>query len=378
MRLLADALVDQHVRIDRHANGEDDAGDTGQRERRANQNHRCEYEQDVHGEGEIGENAENAVGRDHVDDDEDPADIGRPLACVDRILPETGPYRALLDHGELRRQGAGPEQDREAARFVEGEIAGDLPGAAGDRRANHGRRNDLAVEHDGKWPADVLRSDLPEFLSAAQIEAEGHVRLAGLLVEALLRVDQIFAVDHDALLDLDRPAAFLHWQRLDLIRRIARVGDEPEVELGGLPDDLLELRRVLKPGHLDQHAVDALLLDHRFLGAHRVDATIEHFDRLRHGVAHFIAYRRISQGQLDSRVGLGHLEAAPVAGGQRAADRLAQRLQQREGLFAIPGVRDADEHAARLGRDAARQRDFSVAHFLADVVAERVDLGFDD
>ena len=33
--LLADALVDQHVGVDRHADGQDDAGDAGQRQRPA-------------------------------------------------------------------------------------------------------------------------------------------------------------------------------------------------------------------------------------------------------------------------------------------------------------------------------------------------------
>ena len=153
-------------------------------------------------EREVGENAEDAVGRDHVDDDQDAADIGRALAGVDRILPEAGADRALLDHGELRRQRAGAQQDRQVAGFVEREIAGDLAGAAGDRRADDRRRNDLAVEHDGERPADVLRRDLSEFLPAAQVEAEGDVRLAGLLIEALLRVDKVLAVDHDALLHL--------------------------------------------------------------------------------------------------------------------------------------------------------------------------------
>ena len=35
--LLADALVDQHVGVDRHADGQHDAGDAGQRQRRAEQ-----------------------------------------------------------------------------------------------------------------------------------------------------------------------------------------------------------------------------------------------------------------------------------------------------------------------------------------------------
>ena len=101
----------------------------------------------------------------------------------------------------------------------------------------------------------------------------------------------------------DRPAALLHRQRLDLVRRIARIGDELEVELGGLADDLLELGRVLKPGHLDQHAVDALLLDHGLLGAHGVDAAVQHLDRLRHRVAHLVGDRRRRSASAGRRVG---------------------------------------------------------------------------
>ena len=140
------------------------------------------------------------------------------------VLAETRPDRALLDHGQLGGQGAGAQQDRQAARLVDGEIAGDLTGAPGDRRADDRGRDDLAVEHDGERPADILGRDPAELLSATQVEAEGDVGLAGLLVEALLSVDQVLAVDHHALLHGDRPAALLHRQLLDLVRRIARIG----------------------------------------------------------------------------------------------------------------------------------------------------------
>src|SRR6202044_3365560 len=103
--------------------------------------------------------------------------------------------------------------------------------------------------------ADIRRRDLAESLPTAQIEAEADVRLAALLVEALLRVDQVLAVDHDPLLHLNRPAALLHRQRLGLVRRIARIGYQAELELGGLADHVLERRRVLAARRLNQHAV---------------------------------------------------------------------------------------------------------------------------
>ena len=77
-------------------------------------------------EREIGEHAENAVGREHVDDDQRAADQRRALARVDRILAEARADRALLDHGELGRQRAGAQQHREIVGLLDREIAGDL------------------------------------------------------------------------------------------------------------------------------------------------------------------------------------------------------------------------------------------------------------
>ena len=74
--------------------------------------------------------------------------------------------RALLDDGELGRQRAGAEQDREVVGGLDGEVAADLTGAAEDRLADHRRRDHLVVEHDGERPADVLLGDVAEFARA--------------------------------------------------------------------------------------------------------------------------------------------------------------------------------------------------------------------
>ena len=62
--------------------------------------------------------------------------------------------------------------------------------------------------------------------------------------------------------------------------RLAGVGDEAELELGGGAEQLLQLGRVLQARHLDDDAVDALLLDVGLLGAGAVEAAVQHFDRL--------------------------------------------------------------------------------------------------
>ncbi len=71
---------------------------------------------DVDRDRDVGEQAEQAVGHEHEDDDERGADIGRALALLDRILAEPGADGALLDDGQRRRQRAGAQQDREIVR----------------------------------------------------------------------------------------------------------------------------------------------------------------------------------------------------------------------------------------------------------------------
>ena len=51
VEFLPQAFVDQHVGIDRHADGEDDAGDAGQGEGEAEHRHRAEEDEDVDGSG---------------------------------------------------------------------------------------------------------------------------------------------------------------------------------------------------------------------------------------------------------------------------------------------------------------------------------------
>ena len=62
LQLFADALVDQHVGVHRHADGEHDAGDAGQRQRRAEQRQRADDQDDVEDQRDVGEEAEQPVG----------------------------------------------------------------------------------------------------------------------------------------------------------------------------------------------------------------------------------------------------------------------------------------------------------------------------
>ena len=136
VRLLAHALVDQHVGVDRHAHGQHDAGDAGQRQRRAERGQDADHQEVVGDQRDVGEEAEDAVADDHEDDDRDGRDDRGDDAGADRVGAEARPDGALLDDGQLGGQRAGAEQDGEVVRRLDGEAAADLAGAAEDRLAD--------------------------------------------------------------------------------------------------------------------------------------------------------------------------------------------------------------------------------------------------
>ena len=135
------------------------------------------------------------------------------------------------------------------------------------------------------------------------VEAEGHDRLAGALVEAGLRIGQVAARDQHALVDqVGRPARLLGAVQKFVIRRHAalqrllrraRNVDHAEIELGGLAEQFLEPGRVLQARHLHQDAVGALALDQRLDGAEFVDAPLDDLDRLVDRLAHALDDRRV-------------------------------------------------------------------------------------
>src|SRR5215210_2781141 len=70
VQLLADALEDEHVGNDRHTDGQDDAGDAGQGERRIERRQAAEQQDDVQDQGEDRIEAAQVVDDQHVEDDE--------------------------------------------------------------------------------------------------------------------------------------------------------------------------------------------------------------------------------------------------------------------------------------------------------------------
>ncbi len=151
--------------------------------------------------------------------------------------------------------------------------------------------------------------------------------LAGARIEARLRVDEVLARHHHPLLHRNR-AALLLGKNVEFARGIAGIGDQTELQLGGGAQQILHLRGVLKARHFDQDPVIPLLLDVGLLGAGAVEAAVQHFDRLGHGVADLFGGGGFRQQQLHRAVAsVGNVEPMPGRAGQRAADVLIERPQ---------------------------------------------------
>ena len=68
-QLFADALEDQHIGVNSHADGQDDAGDAGQGQRGVKTGQYRHDEEHVEQEGAVGDQPGGAVVEDHEDHD---------------------------------------------------------------------------------------------------------------------------------------------------------------------------------------------------------------------------------------------------------------------------------------------------------------------
>ena len=370
-QLLADALVDEDVGVDRHAERQRDGRDAGQRQRRLQHRQEGHEQHQVDGQRDRGDEAHQQVIDAHEDGQHDEAVEHRVESLVDVLLAERGADGALLDDLHRRGERAGAHQQRDVVRFASVHAAADLDSSAADLLADHRRRNDLGLalldEHDRHSLADVLARDLLEDARAGAVQAHVHGRLVVALVETGLRVvDSIPRQDHLPSHE-DRPSGALDEKvaaerRLSGNRRFERarlVVDHPDLERRGAPQDVFRARRVLHARKLHDDAVDALLLDDRLGDAELVDAIAQDGDVLLDGAV------------LDLLLRLG-LQAPDQPEFTRLLDLAQREVRERlldlgAGLAALGLVAEADDDVRALAPHAG------VLHFL--LPHQRADVG---
>jgi hypothetical protein len=153
--LFLEPLEDQDVRVDRHADGQDEAGDSRKGERRLHGDQDGEGDEPVGAKGERRQRAQEPVVDEHVQDGERGADDRRLHAGADGRITEGRADRALLDDRHRHGQRPRPDQQGEVLGLPLAELAADDgvaaadPGTALDLGGHGGTGDDLLVQDDG-------------------------------------------------------------------------------------------------------------------------------------------------------------------------------------------------------------------------------------
>ena len=301
-KLLAHALEDQNVGIDRHADRQHDAGDAGHGQRRAEAGEHAEDDQDVERHARDGDGAGQRVVADHEGGDERDTNVGGAFAAVDGVGGERGSDLVLLLDLQFDVERV-VEHVGEVARLAVGETAGDLRGIVVDFLADGRRRVEASVQHDGE-AAKAARllalrrdgaGDRGEFLPPLGGEFENDLGLA-VLIDADEGIGNRLAGHfgpalHEQLFRAHLALAPFVFERHDLIadrrldagtRRKRRMHDT-EIELRGRADVVDDVGVVagVDAGQLDLDAVVPDLADQRLGDAEAVDARADDVDRLR-------------------------------------------------------------------------------------------------
>ena len=179
LQLLTDPLEDQDVRVDRHADGQRDAGDTRQRQGGAEGGHAREEDEKVQDERDVGDHPGEPVVDHHEDEDHHRRGEDRDHPLADRVGAERRPDGPFLQDRHRGGEGALAQHDGEVACLVDRELAGDHGAAARDALVDPRRRIHAAVEDDREVAADVLLGDVAEALRAARAERDGHLPVPG-------------------------------------------------------------------------------------------------------------------------------------------------------------------------------------------------------
>src|SRR5437588_6300 len=378
--LFPDALVDEHVAVDRNADRQHDADDAGQCQGRVEQREHAKNHSDVHPHRDAREHAEHAVGHHHEYNHERGAVVGGGAALLDRVLAQPGTNDALLDHGQLGRQGTRAQQDRQIVGGFDGETAGDLTGAADNGLADHRRGNHLVIEYDREPASDILTRGLGKLARARIVELERDDGLAGALIETGLGIGQLLTRDDDAGLEqigffalLRRPIDDFRARRRTALQRLfwARRGvDHAERELGSLADEIDQLLRVSETRHLHQDAVVSLSLDRRLHQTKLVDPTANDLDRLIDHLTHALEDRRIGYGEPNQPTAdVLNIERTLSGGAEHASERLRKLSQLRQSLLKI-ALTDMDLDAVAPDHWRAGETDPRLPQNLADVILQ--------
>ena len=296
-QFLADALVDQHIRINGHTNRQCHGSKAGQRQGGLQHRQHGHQHQHIHPQRNAGKNAEQHVVPAHEDRDGQHAPDHTVDAALDIVRPQARADGEFLDDLHGRSQRTSAQQQRSIVRFHGGHAARYLHAATGNLGADHRGRHHLALalleQDDGHALVDVLTCDLAENARALGVKREVDRGFLRLTIKACLCVGEVFTGQDDLFLHDHRlPGALQVALGTKRHRPLARLGSaglgtlvhQAHLQRGGAAQNIFGLGRVLHTGQLHNDAVQPLLLDHRLGHAQFVDPVVQRGDVLLEGL----------------------------------------------------------------------------------------------
>ncbi len=307
-QFLADALVDQHVGVDGHAQREGDGRDAGKGQRGLHHRQQRDQQHQVDRQREHRHDAEHRVIQAHEDRDGGKAPQRGSKARRDVLRPQAGADQAFLDDLHRRRQRSGPQQ--------QGQVVGGLGGPQpGDLEA----RAELALDGgDGQHlAASLLERDLAHEPAGRLVQLDRHGRLLAFIERGLgplqlLTGENHLLFQHHRRAAADRESLGAKRHRGPAQHRRLTLGtdiDQARLQRRGAADDVLGARRVLHARKLHHHPVSPLLLDHRLGHAQLVDPVVKGCDVLRQRIVLGCLQRGRGQRHGQHRIAAGSVLA---------------------------------------------------------------------
>ena len=146
---LAHAFIYNHVRINGHTQGQDDTGDTRQRQDGAHGGEHADDEEDVQQQGEVSDQTGAAVVQEHVDDDQQESAEEGEQTGFDGLLTERRSDDFGLDDVDTGLQVTGVEHGGKVLGLFDGEVTGDFGVTVRNLGTHRRGRIDELVEDDG-------------------------------------------------------------------------------------------------------------------------------------------------------------------------------------------------------------------------------------
>ena len=133
-QLFLDTLIDDHVRIHGHTQGQDETGDTREGKDGAEGDEGAEEQEHVAQQGDVGDETGSLVEEHHVQEHHEEGDQEGDETGADGSGTEGRTHDLLLDDGGRSRELTGLEDVRKVLSLLHVETAGDLGPACRNRR----------------------------------------------------------------------------------------------------------------------------------------------------------------------------------------------------------------------------------------------------